>query len=88
MPIRFDRQFKKQYNKAPSHVRQAVEIRLKLFKIDNFSPLLNNHILKGKYNGVRSINITGDWRALYVVSGQFEKQIVFVALGTHSRLYG
>ncbi len=63
-------------------------VKLKLFKADNFSPLLNNHILKGKYSGTRSINVTGDWRALYVTEGQFGQDIVFVALGTHSQLYG
>ncbi|MBU2052307.1 type II toxin-antitoxin system mRNA interferase toxin, RelE/StbE family [Patescibacteria group bacterium] len=87
MPIRFDRQFRKQYNKAPGKIKQIVKIRLKLFRIDQFSPPLNNHVLKGKYSGLRSINITGDWRALYVAEGQFVKQIVFVALGTHSQLY-
>lgn len=79
MQIRFDRQFRKQYGKAPEKIKQDVKIRLKLF---------NNHVLRGKYCGVRSINITGDWRALYVTEGQFGEQIVFVALGTHSQLYG
>jgi mRNA-degrading endonuclease YafQ of YafQ-DinJ toxin-antitoxin module len=38
--------------------------------------------------GYRSINVTGDWRALYSEQQQNGKEIiVFEMLGTHSQLY-
>jgi len=42
--------------------------------------------LTGKYKGFRSINITGDWRAVFreLKSGEI---VYFDLLGTHSKLY-
>jgi len=39
--------------------------------------------------GYRSINITGDWRALYTIKGDGKggEIAVFEILGTHSQLY-
>ena len=59
--------------------------RLKLFSQNELNPVLNNHSLRGKFQGHRSINITGDLRALYKKEG---KDIMFVAIDSHSNLYG
>jgi addiction module RelE/StbE family toxin len=89
MRVRFSRQFSKQYDKVDFNIKSAFDKRLKLFIKSPYHPQLNNHSLKGKYSGYRSINITGDWRALY--SQYFDKQnnkiIIFEVLGTHSQLY-
>ena len=58
--------------------------RLLLFSKDMFHPLLNNHALRGIYKDTRSINVTGDYRALYTHDGE---KVVFIAIGTHSELY-
>ncbi len=89
MEIRYGDRFKKQYEKAPKPVKAAAKRRISLFKEHPFHPFLHNHPLVGVYAGHRSINITGDWRAVYRVSkDSFGKMIiVFVALGTHSQLY-
>lgn len=56
-----------------------------MFISHNFDSVLNNHALKGLYFGCRSINVTGDWRAVYE---EVDSQTVnFVDLGTHSQLY-
>ena len=52
---------------------------------DEFDPILNNHALKGKYLGYRSINITGDLRVLYKKEGNM---MIFTVIDTHSNLYG
>ncbi len=49
---------------------------------DEFSIPLNNHPLKGEYTGVRSINITGDFRAHYTILEDNHRY--FIAIGTHS----
>jgi len=89
MEIRSDASsFRKQWNKADVKIQRAFGKRIKLFKVDRQHPFLRNHALQGNWQGFRSINITGDWRAVF-----FEKKIrgnlvvTFVALGTHSQLY-
>jgi addiction module RelE/StbE family toxin len=85
MKIEFGRQFKKQYKRLSPKAQQRFKKRLMLFEGDPFHPLLNNHALGGKYAHHRSINITGDVRALYVIAKK--KTVLFTAIGTHSYLY-
>lgn len=83
--VRFTTKFKKQINKTDSKIQKAFDNRLALF-LENFdNPILNNHALIGKYKGCRSININGDWRAVYSVYS--DDEIVFEMIGTHSQLY-
>jgi addiction module RelE/StbE family toxin len=59
--------------------------RRDLFLEDAFDPLLNNHALHGKFTGVRSINITGDLRVLYL---PLDADVVeFLTVATHAGLY-
>ena len=78
--------FIKAYRKLPMKLKKTVEEKLTLFCDDPFVQELNNHALSGKYQGHRSINITGDYRAIYKVIS--EEEVIFVVLGTHSQLYG
>ncbi len=88
MQVRFSRHFSKHYDKVAFNIKSAFDKRLKLFLKNPYYPQLNNHSLKGKYSGYRSINITGDWRALYSEHFQQDNKIViFEILGTHSQLY-
>jgi len=85
MKIKFHRNFEKQYRKLNKAQKKKAKERLFLFIEDSFNPILNNHPLKGKYTGYRSINITGDLRAVYKFIN--EKECVFVVLDKHSNLY-
>lgn len=87
MRASFSKRFGKEYDKAPGKVKTAFDRRLELFVEDKFHPLLNNHHLKGEYLGCRSINVSGDWRAVYQEADGGETAY-FVALRTHSQLYG
>lgn len=62
----------------------VVKERIKVFELNPSDLRLRNHPLKGKLKGYRSINITGDWRAIYFVSGE---DVIFAELGRHSELY-
>lgn len=80
--------FHKQLKKSPFEIKVGFRKRLELFLLNQLDSQLRNHILSGKYKGLRSINITGDWRALYKEESENgEMIIVFVLLGTHSQLY-
>lgn len=86
MKVHFHKNFKKSFKKLKSGEKKNFKKRLKVFLEDEFSPLLNNHPLKGKYKGYRSINVTGDFRAVYKrISSQ---KAIFVEIGSHSELYG
>lgn len=88
MKIKFSRKFRKQYDKSEAKIRAVFEKRLQMFMKDPFDPLLNNHQLTGILKSYRSINITGDWRALYSEYTLGNKRvIVFEMFGTHSQLY-
>ena len=89
MLVRFTKKFSKQYDKADRKIKRLFDKKLGWFLLNPFHPQLNNHQLTGKLSGYRSINITGDWRAVYFeytdeVRG---KVIVFEILGTHNQLY-
>lgn len=86
MRIDYSHQFIKQHKKSPLAVQLQFEKRIELFAQDKFHPLLNNHALTREWIGHRSINITGDWRAIFYHLG--EQYVVFRAIGTHSELYG
>lgn len=84
----FTHTFQKAYRRSGVKIQNAFDKRLVLFLHDPFSALLKNHSLIGEYIGLRSINITGDWRAIY--SEDMSMSIVvttFHLLGTHSQLY-
>ena len=87
--INFSNSFDKQLKKAPLKIKIVFKKRLELFLKEPFHPQLRNHPLLGKLSNYRSINITGDWRAIYSEYKTTKEGIVtiFEAIGTHSQLY-
>lgn len=85
MIIDFHRNFKKDLSKLSSACRERLYERINIFSKDPFHPILNNHQLHGKLKGHRSINITGDIRAIYE---QISKdKVLFIIIASHSELY-
>lgn len=85
MTIFLHRDFKKRYRQLRHNEQEKFKERRDLFLKNPFDPILNNHHLKGKYQGCRSINIDGDLRVIYRL---IEKDIaLFITLGTHDELY-
>lgn len=85
MRIFLHRNVKKRYKKLSTPEQRHFKERRNLFLESPFHPLLNNHGLQGEYQGCRSINITGNLRAIYE---EIDSNTVhFIALGTHSELY-
>ncbi len=85
MVIKTTKTFDKQYAKLNAKVKTSFKARIETFKANPFDARLRNHALKGKYLGYRSIDITGDVRALYTIKG--DTVIIFGFIGTHSQLY-
>ena len=79
------RKFDKKYVKIPKKLREKAKERIQLFSIDPFNPILDNHSLQGRWLGHRSINVSGDFRAVFKQEGD---TAIFVDIDTHSELYG
>lgn len=85
MIISYSKNFMKQAKKLSPELRKKLLERIELFSENPLHPTLRNHPLKGKYKEYRSVDVTGDVRALYL---QKEHEAIFDAVGTHSQLYG
>ena len=85
MVITYSRVFKKMFRKQSEVIKEKFYERLTLFIKDPHYSLLNNHALGGKWVGCRSINVTGDIRAVFEEIDS--EHIEFVDIGSHSELY-
>ena len=86
--IDYSRNFLKQLKKSPLEIKIAFRKRLELFLKDPLHSQLNNHALTGKFSGRRSINVIGDWRAIFSeYEDEAGKVVIFEVIGTHSQLY-
>lgn len=85
MNIVYSKQFLKMARKLSPKVRKQLADRIELFGADPLHAQLRNHALQTPYKGSYSINITGDYRAIYhMVDAQ---TALFTHVGTHSQLY-
>ena len=84
MTIQFKKDFRKQYKKLSPKLQKLFQERFRIFQDDPFGSILNNHSLAGKYKKCRSINISGDLRAIYTTE---RDTVIFLVIGTHSELY-
>jgi len=85
MRIVLHKTFSKKFSKLPKSVQAKFLERLQLFTKDASNPLLNNHSVEKRFPGCRSINITGDYRAIFKDEPSAS---VFITIGTHAELYG
>ena len=73
------------FNKQSRKIQDKFNERLLFFIKDRAHPLLNMHPLHGEWLGCKSINITGNIRAVFEEIG--ENSVEFVAIGSHPELY-
>lgn len=85
MDIHYSSKFKKQYKKLPRKVQEQFNERLIVFISNQYDPQLNIHKLSGELDGLWSINITGDIRA--IIDRKHDPVIIFITIGSHSELY-
>jgi len=86
MTVRYHSRFLKVFEKLPPAIQEKFFARLSLLQREPFHPLLNNHSVDAAYPRWRSINVTGDYRALFEQVS--DDTIVLMKMGTHSELYG
>lgn len=84
MIIRYEKQFEKIFKKLPPKIKDKFFIRLDIFIQNKFDQILNNHSVDRVYPNYRSIDITGDYRAIFMDKGDI---VIFIIIGTHAQLY-
>lgn len=88
MKIQYAPGFIRKLKRADVKIRKSFVQKILIFSKNSSDPQLKNHKLREPYQGLRSINITADYRAIYEESTIGEDQIAyFVLLGTHEELY-
>jgi mRNA-degrading endonuclease YafQ of YafQ-DinJ toxin-antitoxin module len=86
MKIIFHKHFQKAYQKLPKKIQAQVDERIRFFLMSPYHPDLNNHKLHGAYEYHRSIDISGDYRAVFIL---LKHDLAFFKIvGTHHQLYG
>ena len=85
MNVIFHKRFEKTAQKLPPKVKQKMAEHISLFANDPLNRQLRNHALNTPYKGSYSIDITGDYRAIYELVD--DDTALFTHIGTHSQLY-
>lgn len=85
MNIVFHKRFDKMACKLSPKVKAKMIERITLFSKDPINSVLRNNALNTPYKGSYSINITGDYRAIYYLVD--DQTAMFTHVGTHSQLY-
>jgi mRNA-degrading endonuclease YafQ of YafQ-DinJ toxin-antitoxin module len=89
MIVQHDPAIFEKLKKVDVRIRKSFYKKIAVFENNPFDPNLNNHPLKAPYEGLRSIDITNDYRAVYEeVPSVNETVAYFSLLGTHKELYG
>ncbi|MDO8521206.1 MAG: hypothetical protein Q7S52_03760 [bacterium] len=79
------RHFEKRYAKLPKKTKDAFKERKNLFLENRNNPVLGIHALHGERKEYKSMNVTGDIRAIYK---EIAKEVfLFVDIGSHGELY-
>lgn len=80
MNVVFHKRFDKMANKLSPKVKVKMVERITLFSRDPLAYMLRNHALNTPYKGSYSIDITGDYRAIYYLVD--DQTAMFTHIGT------
>jgi len=88
MNVKLDPDFFKKLKKLDVRIRKSFRERITIFAKNPLDQQLNNHKLQKPYKGLRSIDITNDYRAIYEEMRVEEETVAYFSLlGTHEDLY-
>ncbi|MEK7570721.1 MAG: type II toxin-antitoxin system mRNA interferase toxin, RelE/StbE family [Patescibacteria group bacterium] len=89
MNYQLSQQFRRKYKKYDVRVKKAIGEALNKFSKNPFDPSLDNHALKKELKGLRSIDVTTDYRAIYEpIDENGDFFAYFDDIGTHKELFG
>lgn len=88
MNVKYSPSLYQMLKKIDVRIRKSFKERIVLFSKNPHDLVLNNHELHKPLKGLRSIDITADYRAVYEEIHEGEEiTAYFVGLGTHDKLY-
>lgn len=88
MKLSYKKKFKKLYQKLDKDMQDKIDFKIRLFSENPFLKELNNHALQWILKWKRSINVTGDFRLIFIELSPWNYEIIeFIDMWTHSRLY-
>ncbi len=88
MIIRYSPDLIDKLKKVNVRIRKSFKEKIIVFEKNPHDGKLNNHELQREYKGLKSIDITSDYRAIYREFKEGEDIIIeFFLLGTHKELY-
>lgn len=85
MNVVFHKRFDKMAAKLSPKIKAKMTERIVIFSRDPLDHALRNHAINTPYKGGFSIDITGDYRAIYHLVD--DQTVMFTHIGTHSQLY-
>ncbi len=89
MNVKLDPDLLVKLKKLDVRIQKSFKEKILIFQKNPNKPELNNHELRYPYQGLRSIDITNDYRAIYEEMTVGENNVAYFSLlGTHDELYG
>jgi len=84
MTVKWRKSFRKDFNQLTQKQKKAWYKTWLLFRADPRCGKLRRHKLAGKYEGLDSIDVMPDLRALFF---EEKEQYIFYFIGNHNKLY-
>ena len=82
MKIIYSRQFRKEYDKLPTLLKEGVEKKETIFRNNPFDRRLKTHKLSGQFEGFWSFSV--DYRHRIIFELKSESSVIFHIIGDHS----
>lgn len=86
MEIHYHKDFQKRFQKLPPHIKSKVIRAVEKFSADPLHPILHNHPLSGRLQGLRAFSVTGDVRIIFREENHYTI-VLFLDVGTHNQVY-
>jgi len=83
MEIYFTLKFRKSYEKLPKQIKRKAELKEKLFRQNPFYPLLETHLIHGKYEDCWSFSVDQSYRVMFRFLDATKNRVAFINIGTH-----
>ena len=88
MNVKLDPDFLKKLKRVDVRIQNSFKKKILIFQKNPNDPELNDHTLREPYFGLRSIDITSDYRAIYEETTIGKDAVAYFSLlGTHQELY-
>lgn len=86
MQIQYHKNFTKNFKKLTPKLQQKTLTAIEQFTKDPHNPLLRNHALKGRMQGLRAFSVSGDVRIIFQEKDNYVL-VIMLDVGIHNQVY-